>query len=95
MPGFASLYRTDVLGEIEIDPPGLVIEDFNMTFEVYQQARWGGSASRSTAVAVTQDPYTLRDYTRQTKRWALGLWQTVSRHRPRANLFSAHAHRCC
>ena len=37
VPGFASLYRTDVLPRMEMNPPGLVIEDFNMTFEVYQK----------------------------------------------------------
>ena len=37
VPGFASLYRTDVLPHIDMNPPGLVIEDFNMTFEVYQK----------------------------------------------------------
>jgi cellulose synthase/poly-beta-1,6-N-acetylglucosamine synthase-like glycosyltransferase len=41
------------------------------------------------AVAVTQDPDNLRDYVRQTKRWAIGLWQTVRRHPPQANLFTA------
>ena len=31
------MYRTRVLPEIDMNPPGLVIEDFNMTFEVYQK----------------------------------------------------------
>ncbi|MGE5289603.1 MAG: glycosyltransferase family 2 protein [Micromonosporaceae bacterium] len=88
VPGFASLYRTNVLPKIEMNPPGLVIEDFNMTFEVYQK-RLGKVGFTLSAVAVTQDPDNLRDYIRQTKRWALGLWQTARRHPPRANLFSA------
>jgi poly-beta-1,6-N-acetyl-D-glucosamine synthase len=87
VPGFASLYRTDVLALIDMNPPGLVIEDFNMTFEIYQK-RLGKVAFTLKAVAVTQDPDTFRDYVRQTRRWALGLWQTVRRHRPRPNLFS-------
>ena len=37
VPGFASIYRTEVLPRIDMNPPGLVIEDFNMTFEVYQK----------------------------------------------------------
>jgi hypothetical protein len=88
VPGFASIYRTAVLPHIEMNPPGLVIEDFNMTFEVYQR-RLGKVAFSLSAVAVTQDPAAFGDYVRQTRRWALGLWQTVRRHPPRANLFSA------
>jgi poly-beta-1,6-N-acetyl-D-glucosamine synthase len=88
VPGFASLYRTRVLPKIDMNPPGLVIEDFNMTFEVYQK-RLGKVGFSLGAVAVTQDPDTLRDYVRQTKRWATGLWQTVRRHPPQANLFTA------
>jgi poly-beta-1,6-N-acetyl-D-glucosamine synthase len=88
VPGFASMYRTAVLPLIEMNPPGLVIEDFNMTFEVYQK-RLGKVAFTLGAVAVTQDPDNLRDYVRQIKRWGLGLWQTVRRHPPRFSLFSA------
>jgi poly-beta-1,6-N-acetyl-D-glucosamine synthase len=87
VPGFASLYRTGILGEISIDAPDLVIEDFNMTFEVYRK-RLGRIGFALDGIAVTQDPSTLRDYTRQTKRWALGLWQTVRRHRLHLDLFS-------
>jgi poly-beta-1,6-N-acetyl-D-glucosamine synthase len=87
VPGFASMYRTDVLPKIDINPPGLVIEDFNMTFELYQK-RLGKVGFTLGGAAVTQDPDTVRDYVRQTKRWALGLWQTVRRHPPKLNLFS-------
>ncbi len=88
VPGFASMYRTEVLPYMELNPPGLVIEDFNMTFEVYQK-RLGKVAFTLSAVAVTQDPDRFRDYVKQTRRWAVGLWQTVRRHPPRANLFTA------
>jgi poly-beta-1,6-N-acetyl-D-glucosamine synthase len=88
VPGFASMYRTRVLPHIDMNPPGLVIEDFNMTFEVYQK-RLGKVGFSLGAVAVTQDPDNFGDYVRQTKRWAVGLWQTVRRHPPRANLFTA------
>ena len=87
VPGFASIYRTAVLPRMDMNPPGLVIEDFNMTFEVYQK-RLGRVGFTLGAVAVTQDPDNFRDYIRQTKRWALGLWQTVRRHPPRLNLFT-------
>jgi poly-beta-1,6-N-acetyl-D-glucosamine synthase len=88
VPGFASMYRTEILPYVDMNPPGLVIEDFNMTFEVYQK-RLGKVAFTLSAVAVTQDPVTFHDYVRQTRRWAVGMWQTVRRHPPRANLFSA------
>ncbi len=87
VPGFASIYRTAVLPRIDMNPPGLAIEDFNMTFEVYQKDL-GKVGFTLGAVAVTQDPDNFRDYIHQTKRWALGLWQTVRRHPPRVNLFS-------
>jgi poly-beta-1,6-N-acetyl-D-glucosamine synthase len=87
VPGFASMYRTSVLPSIEMNPPGLVIEDFNMTFEVYQKGL-GKVGFTLDAVAVTQDPDNFGDYVRQTRRWAVGLWQTVRRHPPRANLFT-------
>ncbi len=88
VPGFASLYRTAVLPQIDMNPPGLAIEDFNMTFEVYQQ-NLGKVGFTLDAVAVTQDPDKFHDYVKQTKRWALGFWQTVRRHPPRLNLFTA------
>jgi poly-beta-1,6-N-acetyl-D-glucosamine synthase len=87
VPGFASMYSSDVLPEIDMNPPGLVIEDFNMTFELYHK-HLGKVGFSLSAVAVTQDPDTFHDYVRQTKRWALGLWQTVRRHPPRLDLFS-------
>jgi poly-beta-1,6-N-acetyl-D-glucosamine synthase len=87
VPGFASVYRTSVLPRIDMNPPGLAIEDFNMTFEVYQRGL-GKVGFTLAAVAVTQDPDNFRDYIKQTRRWALGFWQTVRRHPPRLNLFT-------
>jgi biofilm PGA synthesis N-glycosyltransferase PgaC len=87
VPGFASMYRTDVLHAIDITAPGLVIEDFNMTFEVHAK-RLGRIAFRpDAAVAYTQDPDTLRDYLRQIRRWSLGYWQTIRLHGLRARRF--------
>ncbi|MGB7448107.1 MAG: glycosyltransferase family 2 protein [Ornithinimicrobium sp.] len=80
VPGFASTYRSSALARIQVDRPGLVIEDFNMTFEV-QAKRLGRIVFQPQALAYTQDPATLRDYVRQTRRWSLGLWQTVRRYR--------------
>jgi len=78
-PGFTSMYRTSILNEIEITAPGLVIEDFNMTFEV-QRKKLGRIAYTPRARCSSEDPTSLRDYTRQVARWYLGFWQTVCRH---------------
>jgi len=79
-PGFASMYRTRILAEIDIAAPGLAIEDFNMTFEVHAK-RLGRIAFRpQAAIAFTQDPDTFTDYRKQLHRWTLGFWQTVRRH---------------
>jgi len=79
IPGFASMYLTDILKEIDIDTPGLCIEDFNMTFEVHHK-KLGRIAYDPRAFATSQDPFTMPDYFRQVKRWNLGLWQTVKKH---------------
>ncbi len=87
IPGFASMYRSRVLEQIEVNPSGLVIEDFNMTFEVHGKGL-GRIGFAPGARAYTQDPSHYRDYVKQTSRWALGLWQTLRRHRPRRGLFA-------
>lgn len=89
VPGFASMYRTDVLKHIDIAASGLVIEDFNMTFEVHANKLGRIAFQPGVAVAYTQDPDTLHDYTRQVRRWTLGFWQTVRRHRFGAGKFRA------
>jgi cellulose synthase/poly-beta-1,6-N-acetylglucosamine synthase-like glycosyltransferase len=76
IPGFASIYRTSVVRELEINAPGLVIEDFNMTFEVHRK-KLGRIAYSPRVNAASQDPMRLKDYMKQVKRWNLGFWQTV------------------
>lgn len=78
-PGFASIYRTSALRQIDITAPGLVIEDFNMTFEV-QHKHLGRVAYSPRARCSSEDPFTLGDYRKQVQRWYLGFWQTVRRH---------------
>jgi cellulose synthase/poly-beta-1,6-N-acetylglucosamine synthase-like glycosyltransferase len=79
VPGFASIYRSNILPFIDIDPKGLFIEDFNMTFEV-QKKRLGRIVYHPDAYAITQDPDNFRDYVRQMFRWNIGFWQTVIKH---------------
>lgn len=79
VPGFASMYRTSALAKMEVNPPGLVIEDFNMTFEVHHK-RLGKIAFHPGVNATTQEPDNIVDYIRQIRRWNLGFWQTLRRH---------------
>ena len=79
VPGFASMYRTDILSQIDIAGPGLVIEDFNMTFEVHAKKLGRIAFHPDAAVAFTQDPDIWRDYA-PIRRWTLGYWQTVRLH---------------
>jgi cellulose synthase/poly-beta-1,6-N-acetylglucosamine synthase-like glycosyltransferase len=79
VPGFASMYWTSALRQMDLNPPGLVIEDFNMTFEIHHR-RLGKIAFHPGVHATTQDPDNFRDYYRQVLRWHLGFWQTIRRH---------------
>lgn len=88
VPGFASMYRTEILPKMELNPPGVVIEDFNMTFEL-RHKRLGRVAFRPDVFGVSQDPGNLRDYYRQVTRWSLGFWQTLRRHGLWCSGFSA------
>ncbi|MDQ3887201.1 MAG: glycosyltransferase family 2 protein [Actinomycetota bacterium] len=88
VPGFASMYRTEVLPRMDLNPPGLVIEDFNMSFELHHK-RLGKVAFRPSVFGTTQDPDNLYDYYRQICRWWLGFWQTVRRHKLWFSWFSA------
>ena len=87
VPGFASMYRTDALQHIDVVGAGLVIEDFNMTFEIHAKKLGRLEFHPSAATAYTQDPDTFRDYKSQVRRWILGFWQTVRRHRIQPSVF--------
>ncbi|MCS5718503.1 glycosyltransferase family 2 protein [Herbiconiux sp. CPCC 205763] len=87
VPGFASMYRTRILADIDIAAQGLKIEDYNMTFEVHAKRLGRIAFHPNAAIALTQDPDTLFDYVKQVQRWNLGFWQTVGRHRFRLRTF--------
>ncbi|TKV61716.1 glycosyltransferase family 2 protein [Nakamurella flava] len=90
VPGFASMYRTRVLGQIDVVGAGLVIEDFNMTFELHAKRLGRIEFHPSAAVAYTQDPDNLGDYVKQVQRWILGFWQTVRRHGLQRGVFGVN-----
>lgn len=79
VPGFASIYRTQALKKIDITTPGLVIEDFNMTFQIHHK-KLGKIAYHPKAYGIARDPTTFWDYWNQVRRWNLGFWQTVIKH---------------
>ncbi|HEV7948252.1 MAG TPA: glycosyltransferase family 2 protein [Glaciihabitans sp.] len=87
VPGFASMYRSRILSSIDIDAPGLKIEDYNMTFEIHAKQLGRIAFHPQAAIALTQDPDHLRDYIHQVERWNLGFWQTVRRHNFRFRKF--------
>ena len=87
VPGFASMYRSRILADIDIAAAGLTIEDYNMTFEVHAKKLGRIAFHPHAAIALTQDPDTLKDYTKQVGRWNLGFWQTVRRHGPHLGTF--------
>lgn len=80
VPGFASMYRASAIASINISAPGLVIEDFNMTFEIHAKKLGRIAFHPEAAIAYTQDPDSFTDYVKQVRRWTLGFWQTVRRH---------------
>lgn len=80
VPGFASMYRCSVLPRIDIDAPGLIIEDFNMTFELHRK-RLGKIAYTPAVRCASHEPVGFGDYFKQVRRWYLGFWQTMRRHR--------------
>lgn len=79
VPGFASIYRTSVLKDIKIDAPGLIIEDYNMTFEIHHK-KLGKIAYDPQITGLSHDPINFQDYFKQVKRWNLGFWQTIRSH---------------
>lgn len=87
VPGFASLYRSTAIEKININPRGLVIEDYNMTFEVHHK-KLGKIAYSPGVKGFTQDPANFKDYYKQVKRWNLGFWQTLRRHKIWLSFFS-------
>ena len=92
VPGFASLYRTEVLPQHRDEPARAGDRGLQHDVRGVPEAAGQGRLHAARGGRSRQDPDNLRDYVRQTKRWAVGLWQTVRRHPPQANLFTGHAH---
>ncbi|MDO8513735.1 MAG: glycosyltransferase [bacterium] len=78
-PGCASLYRSDVLSNLDFSGRTLT-EDFDLTLQIHTK-KLGKVIYAPKAKVVTQDPLTLRDYCRQVLRWYTGFWQNVVLHK--------------
>ena len=76
VPGFCALYRSDILKKLEIDTPGLLIEDFNLAFQLHKK-KLGTIGYSPSSIGWDQHPDNLKDYWNQVRRWNIGFFQTV------------------
>ncbi len=76
IPGFCTIYRSDILRQLQIDTPGILIEDFNLAFQFHKKklAKLGYHPS---LIAWDQYPDNLKDYVGQVRRWNIGFFQTI------------------
>ena len=80
LPSVGRIYRTAVLGRLELDPPGLAEPDLDLTLQVYRR-RLGRVALCPGAPAAIASSVRLRDHARLTRRGIAGLWQAARRGR--------------
>lgn len=78
-PGCASSYRADVFLQLEWNNDTLV-EDMDVTIQVHRK-KLGKLIYCPQAKVYTQDPRTLRDYTKQMNRWYTGTWQIAIKYK--------------
>lgn len=76
IPGGCSIYRASVLKKLKLDTPGILIEDFNLAFQVHKK-KLGKIAHDPKIFCYDKEPRNLQDYWRQVKRWNTGYFQTI------------------
>ncbi|MDO8658245.1 MAG: glycosyltransferase [Candidatus Levybacteria bacterium] len=79
IPGFATIYRSEILEKLEIDTPGLLIEDFNLAFQFHKK-KLGKIGYNPAMIGWDQYPTNLSDYWKQVRRWNIGFFQTVKKN---------------
>ena len=79
IPGFATIYRSDVLRKLEIDTPGILIEDFSLAFQFHKK-KLGKLGYSPSIIGWDQYPDNLVDYWKQVRRWNIGFFQTVRKN---------------
>ena len=78
IPGPTSCFRSDVFAKVNFANKSLT-EDFDVTIQIHRQ-KLGRIQFIPKAVAYTQDPRNLSDFTKQITRWNRGVMQGVKRH---------------
>lgn len=86
IPGFATIYRSKILKQLEIDTPGLLIEDFNLAFQVHKK-KLAKIAYNPAMIGWDQYPTNIADYWKQVRRWNIGFFQTVKKNGVWPSLF--------
>lgn len=78
IPGPTSCFRADVFGKVNFANKS-ICEDFDVTLQIHRQ-KLGKIQFIPKAVAYTQDPGTMADFTKQITRWNRGILQGIRRH---------------
>ena len=76
IPGFAAMYPTRVLRKLDLVTPGIVIEDFNLAFQIHKK-NLGWIAHFRAIAARYHDPVNFTDYSAQVRRWNVGFYQAI------------------
>lgn len=78
IPGPTSCFRADVFGQVDFANKS-VTEDFDVTLQIHRR-KLGKIQFIPQAIAYTQDPKDLQDFTKQITRWNRGVAQGIRRH---------------
>ena len=79
IPGFATIYRSKILSQLEMDTPGILIEDFNLALQFYKK-KLGRVGYSPGIIGWDQHPDNLKDYWNQVRRWNIGFFQSVRKN---------------
>jgi len=79
IPGPTSCFRADVFDQVNFDNKSLT-EDFDVTMQIHRK-KLGKIQFIPAAVAYTQDPRGLSDYTKQITRWNRGGLQSIIKYK--------------
>lgn len=77
--GCTTVYRASLFNSVFF-PGDTLTEDMDLTFQIHRQ-NLGKIIFCKDAVAVTQDPLTLKDFIKQIDRWYSGYWQCLYKHK--------------
>lgn len=79
IPGPTSCFRADVFAKVNFDNKSLT-EDFDVTMQLHRQ-KLGRIQFIPDAIAYTQDPRNMQDFTKQITRWNRGGLMSMRRHK--------------